>query len=280
MAKMNFLLTNDDGILAPGLQAAARALSQLGDVLVVAPADNYSGYGAALPPMRKLTYRPYAGADLDGPNVRAYALAGTPATCAQVGLSGVLDERSIDLVVSGVNAGANLGRDVLYSGTVGAAITAQLLGVPALAVSLDNGPSGPAFWDAAEWAIGEVVGMWLDQREQSALVYNINVPNRPAAALAGLQLTSFGEHSFLTRYRFERDWLQHGTISATHQDTGRDRVEPWTDSAAVAQGFVSVTPMRLFPDLLCVTPWNAQVPSMARTGMPAIFSRDQSTLTP
>jgi 5'-nucleotidase len=277
MAKINFLLTNDDGILAPGLRAAARALARLGDVLVVAPAENYSGYGAALPPMHKLAYRPYAGADLDGPNVTAYALAGTPATCAQVGLSGVLGERPIDLVVSGVNAGSNLGRDVLYSGTVGAAITAHLLGVPALAVSLDCGSTGPMHWDSAEWAIREGVGMWLEQRAQGpgqgTLVYNVNVPNRPAATLAGLQLTSCGEHSFLPRYRFERDNPQHGTISAVYhavyEDDLREKTEPWTDSAAVAQGFVSVTPLRLFPDLLCVTPLNLPAPTQARVEVPS-----------
>ena len=106
---MNILLTNDDGIAAPGLWAAARALASLGQVLVVAPSANWSGYGAALPPVAELAYAPFAVAADLADRVTAFSVDGTPAACAQVGLSGALSTRSIDLVVSGINAGLNVG---------------------------------------------------------------------------------------------------------------------------------------------------------------------------
>ena len=134
---MNFLLTNDDGIDAPGLWAASRALAELGRVLIVAPNANYSGYGAALPPSRDVFCEAYPASGVTMPGIAAFSLAAPPAVCAQVGLSGALSRMPIDLVVSGINHGANLGRDVLYSGTVGAALTAYLLGKPAIAISLD-----------------------------------------------------------------------------------------------------------------------------------------------
>ena len=155
---MNILLTNDDGIAAPGIWAAARAVAHLGRVTIVAPATNYSGYGAALPPpTRSLSYFPYRNPEGQPPGVTAYGLMATPATCAQVGLSGVFGGGPFDLLVSGINLGSNLGRDIFYSGTVGAALTAHLLGIPAIAVSLDASSTGMAHWSAAAWA--------LEQRE-------------------------------------------------------------------------------------------------------------------
>ena len=113
---MNFLLTNDDGIDAPGLWAASRALAELGRVLIVAPNANYSGYGAALPPSRDVFCEAYPASGVTMPGIAAFSLAAPPAVCAQVGLSGALSKMPIDLVVSGINHGANLGHDVLYSG--------------------------------------------------------------------------------------------------------------------------------------------------------------------
>src|SRR4029434_4526063 len=112
----------------PGLWAAAKALAKLGSVLVVAPASNYSGYGAALPAVRSLSYTPHHCDSHDLPDVTAFAVTATPASCAQLGVNGVFGDGPFDLVVSGINAGANIGRDVLYSGTYGAAMTAHLLG--------------------------------------------------------------------------------------------------------------------------------------------------------
>ncbi len=258
---MRFLLTNDDGVAAPGLWTAARALACMGQVTVVAPAKNYSGYGAALPPDHFFYYFPYRRPDGHPGNVTAYGLAGTPASCAHVGLSGVLGGGPFDLVVSGINHGANLGRDVFYSGTVGAALTAHILGVPAIAVSLDAGPAGVAHWDAATWAIGEVVRLSQENAEPTPVIFNVNVPNVPVSRLAGTLITSPANTSCLTRYRFSHDPHEKNTLAVIAHDEGELAPEPWTDVWAVKLGYVAITPFRAVPDLLSVVPWG--VPSEA-----------------
>jgi 5'-nucleotidase len=251
---MRFLLTNDDGVTAPGIWAAARVLADLGSVTVVAPSTNFSGYGAALPPARAFSYFPYRRPDGHPANVTAYGLTATPASCAHAGLSGALGGGPFDLVVSGVNHGANLGRDVFYSGTVGAALTAHILGVPAIAISLDAGEAGVAHWDTAAWALGEVIRLWQDNPEPAPVVFNVNVPNLPVSRLSGTLITSLASASCLTRYRFQPDPHAENVIAiSAHADPRAP--EPWTDAWAVAQGHIAITPFRAIPDLLCAIPW-------------------------
>jgi 5'-nucleotidase len=253
---MKILLTNDDGVRAPGIWAAARTLAEIGSVTIVAPAQNYSGFGAALPATKSIDFNSYSDEALGHniSNVAAYGLSTTPAACAQVGLSGTFGG-PYDLVVSGINLGANMGHDVFYSGTVGAALTAQLMGIPAIAMSLDAEAVEDAHWETAQWALREAIRMWQTQRESKPIVFNVNVPNRPAAALAGMQLTSFSSYSFLAAYQFEPDPAQPGTLVATyHRDGHAAKADKFTDAWAVAQGYVSVTPLRPFPELLAVAP--------------------------
>lgn len=260
---MNILLTNDDGIDAPGIWAAARALAGLGQVTVVAPATNYSGYGAALPPTRAYYCSPYRHHDGHPDNVAAYGLTGTPAACAHVGLSGVLGGGAFDLVVSGINRGANLGRDVFYSGTVGAALTAHLLGVPAIAMSLATGPAGVAHWAAAAWVLSVVVRQWqataapAQDTDAEPVVLNVNVPNLARSSLKGMLITPPARISCLTRYRFSSDPHVKHALSVIARDEADPAVEPWTDAGAVALGYVAVTPFVAFPDLIRVVPWAA-----------------------
>lgn len=254
---MNILLTNDDGIHAPGLWAAARALVAFGRLTVVAPASNYSGYGAALPPRHQVHYHTYSHPNGDLPNVAAYALAGTPATCAQVGLSGVLGGGPFDLLVSGINHGANLGYDVFYSGTVGAALTAHLLGVPAIAVSLAAGPAGIQHWGAAAWVIGEVVRLWQADLAEATPFFNVNVPNLAQPDLDETLITTPCRTSCLSKYRFAPHSHEENVIAVTASETLHSRREPWTDEWAIELGYVSVTPFKAFPDMLAAAPANS-----------------------
>ncbi len=261
---MSILLTNDDGVAAPGIWAAARTLARFGRVTIVAPTANYSGYGAALPPARSVYYSTYHNGKEHPAGVTAYGLAGTPAGCAHVGLSGALGGGPFDLLVSGINHGANLGRDVFYSGTVGAALTAQLLGVPAIAISLDVGPAGIAHWDAAAWALAEIMRLWQANPEPSPVVFNVNVPNLPVSALAGSVITSLANVSCLTRYVFAPDPHAENALAVVRSE--HDRAfppEPWTDAWAVESGYVSVSPLRAVPDVLCVVPWSAPSAAIA-----------------
>lgn len=254
---MRFLLTNDDGVTAPGIWAAARVLADMGCVTVVAPSTNFSGYGAALPPARAFSYFPYRRPDGHPANVTAYGLTATPASCAHAGLSGALGGGPFDLVVSGINHGANLGRDVFYSGTVGAALTAHILGVPAIAISLDAGDAGVAHWDTAAWALGEVIRLWQDHPEPTPVVFNVNVPNLPVSALDGMLITSLANDSCLTKYHFAPDPHTENALKITAQKDGRPSAEPWSDAWAVELGYVAITPFRAVPDLLCMLPWGA-----------------------
>jgi 5'-nucleotidase len=251
---MNVLLTNDDGVAAPGLWAAARVLATLGRVTVVAPASNYSGYGAALPPRHQLHYINYTHRDGHPHDVTAYGLAGSPATCVQVGLSGVLGGGPFDLLVSGINLGANMGYDIFYSGTVGAALTAHLIGVPAIAVSLAAGPAGVQHWDAGAWALCEAVrGCAVWQADLGAgTFYNVNVPNLPQPELDDVLITSPGRTSFLSKYRFAPHSHEENVLAVAATESPAVRQEPWTDAWAVSLGYVSVTPFRAFADLLTV----------------------------
>lgn len=248
---MNLLLTNDDGIRAPGIWAAARALAPLGHVLMVAPKHNYSGYGAAMPPLDELAFSPYQHAEGHPANVTAFAVDGTPATCAQVGLSGALSDRPIDLVVSGINAGQNIGRDVFYSGTVGAAITARIMGWPAIAISMQTGTNGTEHWEAAATCLAEVVALFADSLTAGAAVLNINVPNLALANLGGVRVTTLSTYSCANAYRIQvsgEDRLQLQRIYAGESE----HQQPGTDAWALANGFVSVTHLRLFGNAMVV----------------------------
>jgi 5'-nucleotidase len=261
---MHFLLTNDDGVAAPGIWAAARALAALGTVLIVAPAHNHSGYGAALPPQKEIAYAPYAPAQDLARNVTAFALHSTPAACVQVGLSGVFSRRPVDLVISGINDARNIGRDVFYSGTVGAALTAHLLGVPALAVSLDGPGRGVMHWDTAAWAVQESIKTHSTSSDAAPLLFNINIPNLPLSELAGVSMTTLGSACCVGKYAVHAN-SEH-TIGFTPRLTlvGAGE-EEGTDAWVLEHGYVSMTPLRLLPDRLLVAPWTSTAASLPFT---------------
>lgn len=253
---MNFLLTNDDGITAPGLWAAAQALAVLGNVLVVAPDRDYSGYGAAMPPARELKFSPYRSMEEHIAGVTAFVLEGTPATCTQVGLSGALSDRSIDLVVSDINAGANLGRDVVYSGTVGAAITAHIIGYPAIAISLATSAEGPAYWQTAASCLAEIAREPVSTADPSPLLLNLNVPNSSLAQLTGAEVTSLSARSCADSYEIRVDEGERLSLVRRYVNN-RDTDPAGSDAWALVQGRVSITPLRLFGDGMVVSPWPA-----------------------
>ena len=279
---MKILLTNDDGIAAPGIWAAARALVNLGHVTIVAPAVNHSGFGAALPPARRVSYFPYRHPDSHPENVVAYGVVATPATCVRVGLGGALGG-PFDLVVSGINHGANLGRDVFYSGTVGAALTAHLMGVPAIAISLAVGPGETAHWETAAWVLGQAVHLWQAPHsgalstgpDPTPVLLNVNVPNRPLSHLADILVTVPASTSCLTRYCF-RAAPQAGDIVVSPIQDNPPAPEPGTDAWAVEKGFVSITPLRAFPDIPDVVPGKfsptyLKLPLPSRVGAEHVF---------
>lgn len=232
---MKILISNDDGYRAEGLRALTLALEQLADVTVVAPDRNRSGASNSLTldvPLRVFPFDPD----------RYLVVNGTPTDCVHLAVSGLF-EHEHDMVVSGINEGANLGDDVLYSGTVAAAIEGRFLGLPAIAVSLVIQPeSGRHFATAARVAT-ELV-MRLQRAPLQATILNVNVPDLPYERLQGFQATRLG-----SRHRSERlvrsadprgqpvYWIGPAGLG---QDAG-----PGTDFHAVANDYVSVTPLQI-----------------------------------
>lgn len=223
------LVSNDDGIHAPGIAALAAALARVGEVWVVAPDRERSAVGHALTLHRPLTV------DQLGP--RRFAVNGTPSDCVNLALLGLLSVRPA-LVVSGVNAGSNLGDDVTYSGTVSAALEATLLGVPGIAVSLVQ-PGDAASYRPAAQAAARLTSLVLRDGDRGVRLLNVNVPPGPPQ---GIRLTRLGRRMYGERVVERRDprgrryfWIGAGPPAWEAADD--------TDYAAVHAGYISVTPL-------------------------------------
>jgi 5'-nucleotidase len=236
---VKILLSNDDGYRAEGLAALARAIRPLGSVTIVAPDRNRSGASNSLTldvPVRAVRY------DTD-----AYYVNGTPTDCVHLAVSGLFDIEQ-DIVVSGVNDGANLGDDTLYSGTVAAAVEGRFLGLPAIAISLCMSADSPRNFASAAQVAAQLVARMavspLQNVEEGPVILNVNVPDLPDGQLRGLKVTRLG-----SRHRAKpivkatdprgRDVYWVGNAGAG-QDAG-----PGTDFHAVAQGFASITPLQI-----------------------------------
>lgn len=227
---MRILLSNDDGYFAPGLACMAQALSDFAEVTVVAPERDRSGASNSLTLDRPLTLRKAANG--------FYYVNGTPTDCVHLALTGLLDHRP-DLVISGINHGANMGDDTIYSGTVAAATEGYLFGLPAIAVSLVSTA------DANYATAARVVLQLLRQaKSQPVQLLNINVPDLPFAALAGIEVTRLGKRHKAepvikaTNPRGETVYWVGAAGDA--QDAGEG-----TDFHAVAQRKVSITPLQI-----------------------------------
>ncbi len=232
---MNILLSNDDGYRAEGLRALAAALADLGKLTVVAPDRNRSAASNSLTleaPLRVIEYDP-----------GWYAVNGTPTDCVHLAISGFLDEEQ-HLVVSGINDGANLGDDVHYSGTVAAAVEGRFLGKPTIAFSLVIEPDSGRHFATAARVARELVDRLLADPLPPSTILNVNVPDRPYDELAGFRATRLGFRHRADRVVKAKDprgrtiyWVGG---AGPHQDAG-----PGTDFHAVANGYVSITPLHV-----------------------------------
>jgi 5'-nucleotidase len=228
---MNILISNDDGCQAPGIGALATALAEMATIHVVAPDRDRSGASNSL--------------TLDNP-IRAkqadngfICVDGTPTDCVHLAITGLLDAEP-DMVVAGINAGANLGDDVLYSGTVAAAMEGRFLGFPAIAVSLAT--EGAGHYETAARVTVELVKRVRSGALPADTILNVNVPDVPWDKLQGMQATRLGH-----RHKSEPVIKEHDPRgrpvywvgpAGSEQDAG-----PGTDFHAVRSGFVSITPL-------------------------------------
>lgn len=233
---MRFLLSNDDGVHAPGLMAMADALAVIGEVTVVAPLGECSAFSSAL-----TLDRPLRPQTLDNGFI---AVNGTPADCVHIALNGLLDFVP-DIIVSGINAGANLGDDVIYSGTVAAALEGRFLGRPSMAVSLVAERAKTLGIDAYRPAAEMVVRLlqhWPSLSLPPRTLLNVNVPAGELSQLKGFQVARLGHRGPSADVLRLKDPRGHDVYWIGASGDPLDNA-PGTDFHAVNEGFVSVTPI-------------------------------------
>jgi 5'-nucleotidase len=238
---MNILVTNDDGVTAPGLLALAQAMRKQGNVVVLAPDRNWSASGHVKTIDRPLRVREVNIAD----ELAAYASDGAPSDCVALALCGFLSEK-IDLVVSGINPYANLGHDVTYSGTVTAAMEAAIWGIPAIAFSLDSPDNhlGMTDYSAAAEVAGWVVEAYKSNSLPAHSLLNVNVPFIPLEQIKGVRVTRMGLRVYHDKVD-KREDPRHKPYYWVIGESPTGIPEPGTDIGAMAEGYVSITPLQL-----------------------------------
>lgn len=252
---MRLLITNDDGIHAPGIQALTRAVSRwvaadpnVRSAIVVAPSTNQSGMSSAVGDVFEKPTVHYKKIVIEGAeNIPAYALDATPALCTIIGGLGSFGERPT-MVLSGINAGANVGRSVLHSGTIGAILTGSQLGLSGLAVSVQWGDN--VHYDTAANVAVEVLDQFFTAPERTLL--NLNVPNLGPAELKGVRRGRISTAGIIKSAGPKVDGVELGEegemplrFGAATPDLGDvSDEEPDDDGALIAAGFASLTPLR------------------------------------
>ena len=242
---MRILISNDDGYKADGIIQLAKSLSEIAEVIVVAPSENKSAASSSL-----TLGKPLKPIQIEK---NVYAIDATPSDCVHLALCGFIKE-SIDLVVTGINFGANLGDDVIYSGTVAGAIEGRFLGLPSIAMSL-------ASWECKHFdTAGEIAKLLVAQIDKAPLanntIINVNVPDIPMTEIKGIKSTRLGnrhksEPSIKDLKNPSLYWIGENGKEA---DNGEG-----TDFHAVSNNFVSVTPLQIdltkYPELKPVSEW-------------------------
>lgn len=230
---MRILLSNDDGYFSPGITLLAESLKGFGEIVVVAPERDRSGASNSLTLDRPLSLRRAPSG--------FYFVNGTPTDCVHLAVTGMLDPLP-DMIVSGINHGANMGDDTIYSGTVAAATEGYLLGIPAIAVSLAG--HAASHFETAGRVVQDLVTRFLENPIREPVLLNVNVPDLPYEELKGMLVTRQGKRhkaESVVKVTTPRNetmyWI--GAAGAA-QEAG-----PGTDFHAVAAGFVSITPLQI-----------------------------------
>lgn len=230
---MKILVANDDGYLSPGIAVLRDAVSDLGSAFIVAPDRNQSATSQSLTLRRPISVHQHS------PSV--YSVEGTPADCVQIALGGLLDD-TMDMVVSGINDGPNMGDDVLYSGTVAAAIEGRHLGKPAVAISM--GSFGPKHFATAGEVVAQVLKNLASKPLPPQTILNINVPDVPLSELKGLRATRLGTRN--PSGNVTREPSPRGESMFWIGPAGEPLDQsPGTDFHAVAAGYASITPLHI-----------------------------------
>jgi 5'-nucleotidase len=253
---VQILLTNDDGIYAPGLAAMERELRQLGDVCVLAPATEQSGVGHSVTFLNPLICKEV----YDGDRRRGWAVEGSPADCVRIGVFELCPTRP-DLVVSGVNGGSNAGINVLYSGTVAAAIEGAFFGITSVAVSLEYDEH--AQFDKAAAMAGQIIKQILQQKGPEPQLYNLNFPTSAMNGPTEVRVVPMGVERYGEHYDKRIDPRGRAYYWATG-DPPPAAGGHETDLTALQKGYVTLTPldfnMTKKPAMAAMENWKLQLP--------------------
>lgn len=230
---MRILISNDDGVFAPGIIALARELETIAEIIVMAPDRNRSGASNSLTLSRPIRVKQLENG--------YYSVEGTPTDCVHLAVTGFL-EQEIDLVVSGINNGGNLGDDVLYSGTVAAAMEGRYLGLPAIAVSMvgENIKNYPT----AAKIVKQLILKFSKERLPSQTILNINVPDVPESKIKGIEITRLGKRHCSEPTMKALDPRGNTIYWIGPPGCAADKGEG-TDFNAIDRGFASITPLHL-----------------------------------
>ena len=237
---MNILVTNDDGIKSPGIWALAEALSKVGNVLVVAPDKQQSGVGTSVSFLRENVTITEAPSSIAG--VKAYAISGTPSDCVILGLR-QLSQAHIDLLVSGINFGPNVGHDIPYSGTVMATLGGYFRKIPSMAVSLAfRDRNAEIRFDIAARVAASIAENIKNGILQTEAILNVNVPNISPELIKGIRVTRTADFGYV------RLGDAIGKSPTSHEvkigNPAEDPAEDNTDVWAINAGYISVTPLQ------------------------------------
>ncbi len=227
------LITNDDGLAAEGIGALERALAGLGRIVIVAPELEQSASSHAITLDKPLRIREHSPS--------RFAVSGTPSDCVILAVHGILGQKP-DLVVSGINHGPNMGEDVIYSGTVAAAIEGRILGINSMAVSLTAWSR--ASFDGAASAASQLARTLLSMKGDRTRLWNVNVPAIPIGAVKGIKVTRLGSRVYNDIIVRKTDPRGKDYFWIGGAEPGWSSEEN-TDFAAVSEGYVSITPLRL-----------------------------------
>lgn len=233
---MKVLITNDDGINARGIQTLAKEIAKKHEVVIVAPREQKSASSHSITIHEPIRVRQEK---VEGLDCKAYSVVGTPADCTQIGVS-LLNEK-IDLVISGINRGLNAGTDILYSGTVSAAIEGAIYDIPSIAVSMevDWEKEDEDYTKAAKWAI-KIIESACQSYLRKNVVLNVNIPNVKEEEIKGLKVCRLGKSTYQTEYVLieEKDDKVY-TIKGT-----RNKIEEEdSDLYYISQKYVTLTPL-------------------------------------
>lgn len=237
---MRILVSNDDGIYADGIWALALALSKIAEVIIVAPDREQSAVGTAVSLRKPLRVQEIIPLH---PGIKAYSVEGTPSDAVIVGLGKVVTEK-IDLLVSGINQGSNLGEDVLISGTVGAALSGYLRGFPALAVSCEAQRFSEAYLKAVADFAALLAGRMVAADLPANVFLNVNMPDLSIEEIKGIKIAGLAHKSHVNTVEEGHDGKR--TYYMLVRASVNQKVDKRSDIWMAGQGYITITPVHLF----------------------------------